>query len=79
MVKIEGHGSRWHGLQAVKTDLVGILGELDSVIGLELLNYIRLGLELHLGVLSLYKERLRATHVHNHTINLMHRLNADWT
>jgi hypothetical protein len=63
MVKIEGHGSRWRGLQAVKTDLVGILGELDSVISLELLNCIWLGLELHLSLLSLYKERLRAPHV----------------
>jgi hypothetical protein len=43
MVKIEGHESRYRGLQAVKTDLVGILEKLDSIIDLELLNCIRLG------------------------------------
>jgi hypothetical protein len=57
-VKIEGHGLRWRELQAVK--LVGILWELDSVIGLELLNCIRLALEFHISLLSLYKERLGA-------------------
>jgi hypothetical protein len=58
MVKIEGHGPRWHRLQAVKTDLIGILKKLDSVIDLELLNRIRLGLELHISLISIYKERL---------------------
>jgi hypothetical protein len=29
MVKIEGHKPRWHGLQAVKINLVRILGKLD--------------------------------------------------
>jgi hypothetical protein len=38
-VKIEGYRPRWRGLQAVKTDLIEILGKLDSVIDLELLNY----------------------------------------
>jgi hypothetical protein len=58
MVKIEGHRPRWRGLQAIKTDLVRILGKLDSVIDLKLFNCIRLGLELHLSLLSTYKERL---------------------
>jgi hypothetical protein len=40
MVKIEGHKPRWRGLQAINTNLVKILGKLDSVIDLELLNYI---------------------------------------
>jgi hypothetical protein len=60
IVKIEGHRPRWCGLQAIKTDLVRILGKLDSVIDLELLNYIQLGLELPLSLLFLYKERLGA-------------------
>jgi hypothetical protein len=64
MVKIEGHKPRWRGLQAIKTDLVKILGKLDSVIDLELLNYIRLGLELYLSLLSIYKERLGVPLVH---------------
>jgi hypothetical protein len=64
MVKIEGHGLRWRGLQAVKTDLVGILEKLDSLVDLELLNCIRLGLELRLSLLSIYKERLGAPFVH---------------
>jgi hypothetical protein len=64
MVKIEGHRPRWHGLQAVKTDIVWILGKLDSVIDLELFNYIRLGLELYLSLLSIYKERLGEPLVH---------------
>jgi hypothetical protein len=59
MVKIDGHGPRWCGLQAIKTDLVGILGKLDFIIDLELLNCIQQGLELHPSLLSLYKERLR--------------------
>jgi hypothetical protein len=57
-VKIEGHGSRWHGFQAIKTNLVGILEKLDSVIDLKFLNCIRLRIELSLNLLSLYKERL---------------------
>jgi hypothetical protein len=56
MVKIEAQEPRWRGLQAVKTDLVRILGKLDYVIDPELLNCIRLGLELHLSLLSIYKE-----------------------
>jgi hypothetical protein len=77
-IKIEGHGPRWFGLQAVKTDLVEILGKLDSVIDLELLNCIRLGLELHPSLLSLYKERLGAPliqTIYNHNA----KANADWT
>jgi hypothetical protein len=58
IVKIEGHKSRWRGLQAVMTDLVRILGKLNSVIDLELLNCIRLGLESYLNLLSIYKESL---------------------
>jgi hypothetical protein len=58
MVKIEGYRPRRRGLQAVKIDLVKILRKLDSVIDLELFNCIRLGLELHLSLLSIYKERL---------------------
>jgi hypothetical protein len=42
------------------TGLLRILGKVDSVIDLELLNCIRLGLELHPSLLSLYKERLGA-------------------
>jgi hypothetical protein len=48
----------------LETDLVRILGKLDPVIDLELLNCIRLGLELHLNLLSVYKERLGAPLVH---------------
>jgi hypothetical protein len=48
----------------LETDLVGILGKLNSVIDLELLNCIRLGLELHLSLLSIYKERLGTPLVH---------------
>jgi len=59
MVKIEGHGLRWRELQAVKTELVGILGKLDSVLNLKLINCI-LGLELLPSLLFLYKERLGA-------------------
>jgi hypothetical protein len=74
-IKIEGHGPRWRGVQAVQISLVRILGKLDSVIDLELLNCIRL--ELHLSLLSIYKERLGATLVHNnHTINPMQRLTS---
>jgi hypothetical protein len=64
IVKIEGHKSRWRGLQAVKTNLVRILGKLNSVIDLELLNCIRLGLESYLNLLSIYKESLGVPLVH---------------
>jgi hypothetical protein len=63
-VKIKGHGPRWCGLQGVKTDLLRILGKLDSVIDLELLDCILLGLELYLNLLSIYKERLGVPLVH---------------
>jgi hypothetical protein len=39
-VKIEGHRPRWRGLQAIQIGLVRILGKLDSVIDLKLLNCI---------------------------------------
>jgi hypothetical protein len=64
MVKIKGHRPRWCELQAVKTDLLGILGKLNSVIDLKFLNCIRLGLELYLNLLSIYKERLGVPLVH---------------
>jgi hypothetical protein len=64
MVRIEEHGLARHGLQFTQTDFARILGMLDSVIDLELLSCIWLRLELHLNLLSLYKEWLRAPLVH---------------
>jgi hypothetical protein len=56
----KGHQLRQHELQAKKTDLVEVIGKLDSIIDLELLNCTRLGIELLHGLLSLYKKRLEA-------------------
>jgi hypothetical protein len=41
---VEGHKTRWHGLQAYQIDLVDLQGKLDFVIGLGLSNCNRLGL-----------------------------------
>jgi hypothetical protein len=69
IVKIQGHRPRWHGLQAVKADLVRILEKLDYVMDLKLFNCIQLGLELHLSLLSIYKEKLGAPLVHTQSYN----------